>query len=105
MPQFAVVVIDDHALIRESLVHLLKMLKQFEIVGESGDSETAIEIVGRNLPDIVFLDINIKPRDGFEIIKEIMAVSPGSKVIALSMYTLPAYAKKMIALGARAYVT
>jgi two-component system invasion response regulator UvrY len=105
MPKISVVVIDDHALIRESWIQLLKMLKQFDVVGDSGDSEKGVEIVGNKLPDIVFLDINIKPKDGFETIKEILQISPTSKVIALSMYTLPAYAKKMIALGAKAYVT
>jgi DNA-binding NarL/FixJ family response regulator len=105
MATISVVVIDDHALIRESWTHLLKMHKQFDVVGDSGDSEKAIEIVGNKLPDIIFLDINIKPKDGFETIKEILEISPTSKVIALSMYTLPAYAKKMISLGARAYIT
>lgn len=105
MPKISVVVIDDHALIRESWIQLLKMLKQFDVVGDSGDSEKAIEIVRNALPDIIFLDINIKPKDGFETIKEILAISPASKVIALSMYTLPAYAKKMISLGAKAYIT
>ncbi|HEY4875475.1 MAG TPA: response regulator transcription factor [Puia sp.] len=105
MPKISVVVIDDHALIRESWTQLLKMLKQFDVVGDSGDSEKAIEIVRNTLPDIIFLDINIKPKDGFETIKEILEISPKSKVITLSMYTLPAYAKKMIALGAKAYIT
>ncbi|HEX4371922.1 MAG TPA: response regulator transcription factor [Puia sp.] len=105
MPKISVVVIDDHALIRESWTQLLKMLQQFEVVGDSGDSEKALEIVRDTVPDIIFLDINIKPKDGFETIKEILQISPTSKVIALSMYTLPAYAKKMISLGAKAYVT
>jgi two-component system, NarL family, invasion response regulator UvrY len=105
MPKISVVLVDDHALIRESWSQLLKMLKQFEIVGEAGDSDQAVELVRNNRPDIVFLDINIKPRDGFETIKQILEISPRSKVIALSMYTLPAYARKMIGLGARAYIT
>ncbi|HLY72017.1 MAG TPA: response regulator transcription factor [Puia sp.] len=105
MPNISVVVIDDHALIRESWIQLLTMSRQFDVVGDTGDSAKAIGIIRDTLPDIVFLDINIKPKDGFETIREILAVSPKSKVIALSMYTLPAYAKKMISLGAKAYVT
>ena len=105
MPKISVVVIDDHALIRESWIQLLKMLKLFDVVGDAGDSEKAVDIVRQKAPDLIFLDINIKPKDGFETIKEILEISPTSKVIALSMYTLPAYAKKMISLGAKAYVT
>src|ERR1700729_3932371 len=99
MPKISVVVIDDHALIRESWIQLLKMLKLFDVVGDAGDSEKAVDIVRQKAPDLIFLDINIKPKDGFETIKEILEISPTSKVIALSMYTLPAYAKKMISLG------
>jgi two-component system invasion response regulator UvrY len=105
MSKLSVVIIDDHTLIRESWIHLLDMFKQFEVVGDTGDSQVAIEVVSRTLPDIIFLDINIKPKDGFEILKEILEISPKSKVIGLSMYTLPAYAKKMISLGAKAYLT
>src|ERR1700759_5425306 len=104
MPQISIVVIDAHALIRESWMHLLT-LKEYNVVGDAGDSDTAVKIVSNTLPDIIFLDINIKPKDGFELIKELLKISPESKVIALSMYTLPAYAKKMIYLGARGYLT
>jgi len=105
MSKLSVVIIDDHTLIRESWIHLLEMFKQFEVVGDTGDSEIAIEIVNNTLPDIIFLDINIKPKDGFETLKTILEISPKSKVIGLSMYSLPAYAKKMINLGAKAYLT
>jgi two-component system, NarL family, invasion response regulator UvrY len=103
--KISIVIIDDHTLIRESWIHLLEMFKQFEVVGDTGDSETAIEVINNTLPDIIFLDINIKPKDGFETLKEILAISPDSKVIGLSMYSLPAYAKKLISLGAKAYLT
>ncbi len=105
IPKISIVIIDDHTLIRESWIHLLEMFKQFEVVGDTGDSEMAIEVVSNTLPDVVFLDINIKPKDGFETLKEILEISPDSKVIGLSMYSLPAYAKKMISLGAKAYLT
>jgi DNA-binding NarL/FixJ family response regulator len=81
------------------------MYEKFQVVGDTGDSEVAVEVVGNTHPDIIFLDINIKPQDGFEVIKRILEISPRSKVIALSMYTIPAYAKKMISLGAKAYLT
>jgi two-component system, NarL family, invasion response regulator UvrY len=105
MNKITIVIIDDHTLIRESWIHLLEIYEKFQVVGDTGDSEIAVEVVGNTSPDIIFLDINIKPQDGFEVIKRILQISPKSKVIALSMYTIPAYAKKMISLGAKAYLT
>ena len=105
MNKISIVIIDDHTLIRESWIHLLEMYEKFQVVGDAGDSEVAVAVVANTNPDIIFLDINIKPQDGFEVIKRILEISPRSKVIALSMYTIPAYAKKMISLGAKAYLT
>jgi DNA-binding NarL/FixJ family response regulator len=105
MNKISIVIIDDHTLIRESWIHLLEMYEKFQVVGDAGDSEVAVEVVANTNPDIIFLDINIKPQDGFEVIKRVLEISPSSKVIALSMYTIPAYAKKMISLGAKAYLT
>jgi two-component system, NarL family, invasion response regulator UvrY len=51
------------------------------------------------------LDINMTPLNGFDVLKMIRKLSPGSKVIAVSMHSQPAYAKKMLRLGAKGYVT
>ncbi|WP_315819540.1 response regulator transcription factor [Paraflavitalea speifideaquila] len=51
------------------------------------------------------MDINIAPISGFEATEKIRKLSPGSKVIGISMHSQPAYAKKMLQIGARGYVT
>lgn len=51
------------------------------------------------------MDINMTPISGFEATEKIRRVSPGSKVIGVSMHSQPAYAKKMLQIGARGYVT
>ncbi len=98
-------VVDDHSLLREAWSVLLSQHREFELAGDAGDSETAIEIIQRKRPDVIMLDISIKPKDGFEIVKHIMRISPESKILALSMHSFPAYAKKMLQLGAKGYVT
>lgn len=98
-------IVDDHTLIRETWSFLLGRNEGFEVIAEVGDGQRAIEIARDKRPNIVLLDINMSPLNGFDIIKMIRKLSPGSKVIAVSMHSQPAYAKKMLRLGAKGYVT
>ena len=105
MPKITVMIVDDHTLIRETWSFLLGRNENFEVIAEVGDGQRAIEIARDKRPNIVLLDINMTPINGFDVLKMIRKLSPGSKVIAVSMHSQPAYAKKMLRLGARGYVT
>lgn len=105
MPKITVMIVDDHTLIRETWSFLLGRNENFEVIAEVGDGQRAIEIARDKRPSIVLLDINMTPINGFDVLKMIRKLSPGSKVIAVSMHSQPAYAKKMLRLGARGYVT
>jgi len=105
MNKQTVLIIDDHTLIRETWARLLTLDNQFDVIGNTGDSEQAIDIARDHRPDIVLLDINMSPINGFDILKMIRRYSPVSKVIAVSMHSQPAYAKKMVRGGAKGYVT
>ncbi len=105
MAKITVMIVDDHTLIRETWSFLLGRDEKFEVIAEVGDGQRAIEIARDKRPNIVLLDINMTPLNGFDVLKMIRKLSPGSKVIAVSMHSQPAYAKKMLRLGARGYVT
>ncbi len=105
MNRISIMIVDDHTLIRETWSFLLGRNEGFEVIAEVGDGQRAIEIARDKRPNIVLLDINMSPLNGFDIIKMIRKLSPGSKVIAVSMHSQPAYAKKMLRLGAKGYVT
>ena len=79
--------------------------ENFVVVAECGDGERAIELARDKRPDVVLLDINMAPMSGFDVLKMIRKYSPGSKIIGVSMHSQPAYAKKMLRLGAKGYVT
>ena len=98
-------IVDDHTLIRETWSFLLGRNENFEVIAEVGDGQIAIDTARDKRPQIVLLDINMSPMNGFDILKMIRKQSPGSKVIAVSMHSQPAYAKKMLRLGAKGYVT
>jgi len=105
MHKISILIIDDHKLIRETWSFLLSTNKDIEIVGECGDGEIAIELARNIKPDIVLLDINMEPMNGFEVLVQIRRFSPGSKIIGVSMHLQPEYVKKMLRLGAKGYLT
>ena len=105
MKKVSIMIVDDHTLIRETWSFLLGKNENFDVVAECGDGERAIELARDKRPDVVLLDINMAPMSGFDVLKMIRKSSPGSKIIGVSMHSQPAYAKKMLRLGAKGYVT
>jgi DNA-binding NarL/FixJ family response regulator len=105
MKKTTVLIVDDHTLIRETWAKLLGLYPQFEVIDNTGDGQKAVDLVTKERPDLVLLDINMSPLSGFDILKLIRKFSPGSKVIGVSMHSQPAYAKKMLKGGARGFVT
>jgi len=105
MEQISIMLVDDHKLIRDSWSFILNSDSRFKVVGETSSGEEAVEIVKTLDPDIVLMDVNMTPVNGFDATRQIAKVSPRSKVIAVSMHTMPAYAKRMMQLGAMGYVT
>ena len=105
MKKISVIVVDDHKLIREMWTQIFRFTENIEVIGETGIFDEAIEIIKTKRPDIVLLDINLPPASGLDAVPLIRKFSPGTKIIAVSMHSQPAFAKKMLKLGAKAYVT
>jgi DNA-binding NarL/FixJ family response regulator len=103
--QTSIVLVDDHKLIRDSWSFILNSDPRFTVIGETSSGEEAIEMVRTLKPDVVLMDVNMAPVNGFDATKQILKFSPGTKVIAVSMHSMPAYAKRMMQLGAMGYVT
>lgn len=105
MSKITILLVDDHRLIRDSWSFILNSDPRFEVVAETSSGEDAIELAKSKKPDIVLMDVNMTPVNGFDATKQIRKFSPGSKVIGVSMHSMPAYAKRMLQLGAMGYVT
>ena len=105
MEKITILIADDHKLIRETWTYILNSDERFEVVAECGDAEQAVELAKELSPNIILMDINMAPFNGFEATEQIRKVSPDSKIIGVSMHSQPAYAKKMLQVGARGYVT
>lgn len=105
MKKTAVFIIDDYQLIREAWASLFVQDEKYEVIGHSGDGEEAVEKVKELRPDLVLLDINMTPLNGFDILKLIRKYSPATRVIAVSMHLQPNYARRMLKSGAKGYVS
>ncbi len=105
MEKITILLVDDHKLIRDSWAFILNSDSRFTVIGETSSGEEAIENASEKRPQIILMDVNMTPINGFDATKQIHKISPESRIIAVSMHTMPAYAKRMIQLGAMGYVT
>jgi len=105
MNKITILLVDDHKLIRDSWCYILNNDPRFQVIGDKGDGDEAIEFARIKKPQIVLMDVNMTPVNGFDATRQIRKYSPGSKVIGISMYCMPAYAKRMLQMGAMGYVT
>lgn len=105
MGKITLLLVDDHKLIRESWSIILNADPRFEVIGETSDVDRAVEIVKTQNPDLVLMDINMSPVNGFDATKIILREVPEALVVAISMHALPAYARRMFQMGAKGYVT
>lgn len=100
-----IIVADDHALVAETWATLINLEPSFEVIKVFNDTQTLLDEVADIKPDIVILDINIPPISGLEAVKLIKEKSPITRIIGVSMHNQPSFAKRMIANGAKGYVT
>lgn len=105
MEKITLLLTDDHQLILDSWKYMLEADERFTVVGTANSGPEAIELAIAKRPMIVLMDINMNTMNGFEATRQIKKVSPGSKIIGVSIHSMPAYAKKMLKMGASGYVT
>ena len=101
----SILIADDHKLIRETWTIILNRDSRFKVIGSCSNSEDAVKMTGDLHPDVVLMDINMLPFSGIEATRQIRENSPDTRIIGVTMHSQPAYAKKMLQLGASGYVT
>ena len=99
-----VLIADDHPFTRAGISSILERNSSLHIVGQAKDGRDAIEQVREKEPDIVIMDITMPQLSGIEATKEIMALQPGIKVIALSIHSGQKFVKQMLDAGAVGYL-
>ena len=105
MDAIRIIIADDHAQVRKTWKMLLQTEKQINVIAECSSGEEVIQSARDLNPDVILMDINMAPTNGFEATKEILSTNPKIKIIGVSINNQPAYARHMLELGAKGYVT
>lgn len=99
-----VLLVDDHALMRKGLRLLVEQEEDMSVVGEAGDGQEAIELAQQLSPDVVVMDITMPGLSGTEATRQILAESPDTKVVALSVHSGQRFIEDMLGAGAAGYI-
>ncbi len=98
------ILIDDHAVVREGLRTALSADPALLIVGEAVDGDDACVQAAALQPDVVIMDLVMPGLNGSDATRRLLTVSPGSKVVALTIREEPVYVREALRAGARGYV-
>jgi len=104
MRQLKIVVVEDHTLLRQSLVRTLEADGGFHIVGEAGRGDEAVQTILRTKPDLVLLDISIPDGTGLDVATRLRAIAPDIRLLFLTMHEDETSISRAMGLGAEGYV-
>lgn len=100
-----IILVDDHKIVRESWKILLENNPRFRVIANCDNGYSAIEKAMELSPDIMLVDMNMSPLNGFAVTERVMESASSVKIIGISVNNQPIYALKMFELGARGYLT
>ena len=96
--------VDDHAIVRQGLAALLAREEDFAVAGEAGTYEDGLAALATLAPDVVVLDLSLRDRSGLDWIRAARAQGYAGKILVLSMHDEGLYAEKALRAGAQGYV-
>jgi PAS domain S-box-containing protein len=100
-----VLLVDDHAMVREGLRSILESYTDLEVVGEAGDGIEAIKLVRSRQPEVVVMDINMPRMDGIAATRKIKREFPSTAVIGISVQESAHAEQAMLSAGASKFLT
>lgn len=100
-----VLIVDDHALVRMGIRHLLHDLPDMEVVAEAESGEDALLLVKTHKPHVVLLDMKLPGIDGWEVTRRLKKSYPKIKVIAVTAISTEPLPSRVLQLGAMGYLT
>ena len=104
MDKIGVLIVDDHAVVRQGLRTLLELQEDIEILGEASNGLESVEQARQLLPDVVLMDLVMPEMDGIEATRRIRALSPNTKVIILTSFAEDEKVFPSIKAGALGYL-
>jgi NarL family two-component system response regulator LiaR len=99
-----VLLADDHAVLRESLCHMLEEEREFEVVAEASNGEDAVNLTVELNPDVVIMDISMPGLNGIEATRQIKSRCPRVAILALTVHNDNEYVYGIMKAGATGYL-
>ena len=99
-----ILLVDDHAVVRQGFKMILAAQPDMEIVGEAGNGREALDLAGQLQPDVIVMDVAMPELNGIEATRRVADLSPRSRVLALSMHKDSVYVREILKAGARGYL-
>ena len=99
-----VLIVEDHALVREGTAQLLEATADLHVVGACGTAEEGAELVERLGPDVALVDVNLPGASGLELARELARRRPATRVLVVSAYDDHAYVAEALEIGVGGYL-
>ncbi len=104
MNPITVLLAEDHTIVREGLLVLLKLEPDIKVIGQAENGRQAVALASTLCPDVVIMDIAMPLLNGLEATRQILHAAPKTKVLVLSAHSDDAYVEQVMALGAAGYL-
>ena len=99
-----VLIADDHTIVRQGLRAILETESSIEVVGEAADGREAVRKTQALKPDVVVMDLSMPGMNGMEATRRIVRMSPGIRVVTLTMHSSEEYVYSLLKAGAKGYL-
>lgn len=103
--EITVLLVDDHAVVREGYRRLLERTSEVRVIAEAGTGEDAYRLFAELRPDVVVLDLSLPGIGGLEACRRILARDESARVLVFSMHDDVVFSSRALKAGARGYVT
>lgn len=100
-----IVLVDDHAIVREGFKRLIELEPDLDVVAECRNADDAVEAVSQWRPNLVALDLSLPDGSGLPLIEHLLSVSSNTRIVVLSMHDGDPYVSEALRRGASGYVT
>ena len=104
MEKTKVLIADDHGVVREGLMAMLKTIDVIDVVGEAKNGLDAVEKTKKLLPDVILMDLRMPSMNGVEATRQIKREFPHIGIVALTMYEEQQYIFDLVRAGATGYL-
>lgn len=99
-----ILVVDDHPVVRDGLISMLRTQSDFQVVGEAGSGTEAVRSAVQLAPEVILLDLEMPDLDGVEVIKQVKARLPEVKVVVFTAFDRDEQIVAAIRSGAEGYL-